>query len=123
MSSSTPARPDPDLIAAAVAACPSVAGLSGGVAGEAATYLPGRRVLGVRIDETSMSIHVVGRYGPTMAEISDEVARAVTTLAAGRTVGVVIEDLALPGDPDAATAPGGEDPFRAPGARSNPRVI
>jgi hypothetical protein len=112
-------QPEPDLIAAAVSACSTVAGLSGGLVGEAATYLPGRRITGVRIDAVTVTVHVVGRYGPSMAEISADVIRAVTPLAGGRQVSVVIEDLALPGDerrtplelPDPRGAPAGGPPL------------
>jgi hypothetical protein len=90
---------DPNAIAVAVLACRTVAGLSGGIAGEVATYQPGRRVTGVRIDDATVTVHVVGRYGPSMTEISTDVTRAVTPLAGGRQVGVVIEDLALPEEP------------------------
>ena len=106
--SPTPVQPsaaDPDLIAAAVLSCPTVAGLSGGVAGEVATYLPGRRVTGLRIDDATVTVHVVGRYGPTMTEISNQVTRAVTPLAGGRQVGVVIEDLQLDGADDGDVPP------------------
>ncbi len=111
MTSSLPTPPDPDIIAAAVLACSTVAGLSGGIAGEVATYLPGRRVTGLRIDDTTVTVHVVGRYGPTMTEISNQVTRAVTPLAGGRQVGVVIEDLQL-GRADDGDAP--PTPRRAP---------
>lgn len=104
---------DPDAIAAAVLACPTVAGLSGGVAGEVATYLPGRRVTGLRVDDATVTVHVVGRYGPTMSEISNQVTRAVTPLAGGRQVGVVIEDLLL-ADPADPPEPGGAPPGPRP---------
>lgn len=123
MTSSPPPEPDPDLIAAAVTGCSTVAGLSGGVAGAAATYLPGRRVVGVRIDDATVTVHVVGRYGPSMTEISNEVTRAVTPLAGGRQVGVVIEDLALPGegDPPASSA-ASASPFTS-GASASGRPV
>lgn len=115
MSSSLPTQPDPDIIAAAVLACSTVAGLSGGIGGEVATYLPGRRVTGLRIDDTTVTVHVVGRYGPSMTEISNQVTRAVTPLAGGRQVGVVIEDLQLEvadsqedGPPSPRAAPAGD---------------
>jgi hypothetical protein len=98
-------EPDPDVVAEAALACPTVAGLSGGVAGEVATYLPGRRVRGVRIDGSTVTVHVVGRYGPSMTEISTDVTRAVTPLAGGRQVSVVIEDLAEPGSVDGPGRP------------------
>lgn len=106
-------EPDPDAIAAAVQACTTVARLSGGIAGEVATYLPGRRVTGVRIAERTVTVHVVGVYGPSMAEISTEVNRAVAPLAAGRQVEVVIEDLEV-ADLEPAGRPGtASDPRRA----------
>lgn len=89
---------DPAAIASAVRACRSVAGLSGGFAGEAATYLPGRRVVGVRMGGMRITVHVVGRYGPTVAEIADEVTAAVHRVAGPVTVDVVVEDLAVPGE-------------------------
>ena len=115
-----PPEPDPDAIAAAVTACSTVAGLSGGVAGEVATYLPGRRVTGLRIDDATVTVHVVGRFGPTMTEISNEVTRAVTPLAGGRQVGVVIEDLLIPGA-DGPMAP--PDPRLAPADEPAPRPL
>jgi len=108
-------EPDPDAIATAVLACRTVAGLSGGIAGEVATYLPGRRVTGVRIDDATVTAHVVGRYGPSMTEISTDVTRAVTPLAGGRQVEVVIEDIGLPGTPaDPGAGPAGAGPAPAP---------
>lgn len=85
---------DADLIAAAVRSTPTVADLSGGPYGEG-TYLPGRRVLGVRVGE-AVEIHVVGRYGVTVATIAADVRRSVRPLVGDRPVHVVIEDLAWP---------------------------
>ncbi|HEY8721350.1 hypothetical protein [Pengzhenrongella sp.] len=90
---------DPDVIAAAALGCPSVARLSGGLVGEVATYLPGRRVRGVRVRDNGVSVHVVGVYGPPVTEIAREVHAAVTGLAAGLPVEVVVDDLDV--DPDA----------------------
>jgi len=66
-------KPDADAIAAAVASCPSVSGLSGGFAGEVATYLPGRRVTGVRTQADAVEVHVVARYGATLHEVESEI--------------------------------------------------
>jgi hypothetical protein len=102
------ADPDPDSIAAAVLGCLTVARLSGGIAGEVAAYLPGRRVTGLRITDTTLAVHVVGRYGPSMSEISSDVVRAVTPQAGGRQVCVVIDDLDDPAGSDGlAPLPGG----------------
>jgi len=88
--------PDPDVIAAAVLACPQVVRLSGGVAGEVATYLPGRRVAGVRITPSSVEVSVVAPYGPTAADIAAGVRAAVRAVAGPGPVHVMIADLELP---------------------------
>src|SRR4051812_17808760 len=67
--SPVPDLPDPDAIVAAIATCPSVSGLSGGIAGEVATYLPGRRVAGVRAAPGEVEVHVIARYGRALHDI------------------------------------------------------
>ncbi|MEJ7704968.1 MAG: hypothetical protein WKF47_15540 [Geodermatophilaceae bacterium] len=94
--SSLPATPDPDVLAAVTLACPLVAAMSGGVLGEVATYLPGRRIRGVRIAANGVDIHVVGVFGPSITEIVTQVRAAVEPLAAGRTLSVHVDDLKLP---------------------------
>lgn len=91
-------EPDPEVVAAAVRGCPAVTDLSAGVMGDAVTYLPGRRVVGVRIDDRAVTVHVVGRFGPTMVEIAGEVVAAVAPQARGRRVDVMIDDLTPPAD-------------------------
>lgn len=82
-----------DAIAAAVLACRSVAGLSGAVA----TYLPGRPVTGVRVASGGpVVVHVVGHYGPTVAQIAAEVTAAVRDVAGPVDVRVGVDDLLLP---------------------------
>lgn len=48
-----------DDVAALVLAVPGVVRLHGGMFGEAATYLPGRRVAGVSVTADSVDVHVV----------------------------------------------------------------
>jgi hypothetical protein len=98
------ATSDPDAVAAAVLACPDVARLSRSVPGshidgvcadvETATYLPGRRVAGVRIRGDTLLVRVVCRYGPAMAELAERVRAAVRGAApdCGR-IDVIIDDL------------------------------
>ena len=102
----TPAPADPDALvdalAAAVAACPSVARLSGGAVGEVATYLPGRRVTGVRMaPEGRVEVHVVAYLVATVATVEREVRAAVTALVGPRPVDVGIDDLELTPPPTA----------------------
>ncbi len=87
-----------ELIAAAVAACPLVAALHGGRYGHIATYLPGRRIGGVRLTESELAVHVVARYPATVTEVADQIRAAVAERAGGLPVAVTIEDLVLPGD-------------------------
>lgn len=86
-------EPDPETLAAAVSRCPSVAGLGGGAAGEVASYLPGRRVGGVRVRAEEVTISVVMRYGSSVERAAAEVRAAVRPLAGGRAVHVRIDDV------------------------------
>lgn len=84
-----------ELVAEATLGCPDVSSLSGGMVGEVATYLPGRRVTGVRVRDAVVEVHVVARYGPPMDEIGAQVRAAVTPFVGDRTVAVTIDDLAV----------------------------
>ena len=85
---------DPELIAAVVLGCPAVAALSGGPSGTAATYLPGRKVPGVRLTPTAVVVHVVARYGPPVGEVARQIRTALGGLVSTR-VDVVVEDLLM----------------------------
>jgi hypothetical protein len=94
-----------DPIAAAVQACPAVAGLHGGRFGQATTYLPGRRVAGVAVLSGEIVIGVVGRYPASVFELALQVRAAVAAVAPGVPVTVNVEDLALPGEDETGPAP------------------
>lgn len=108
---------DVDVVAAAVRGCPSVADLSGGLLGSVGTYLPGRRVPGVVVRDgasgrpPSIELHVAARYGPSMSEVDAQVRQAVTAIAPGSPVDIIIEDVIedVP-DPDPVRA----DPLTEP---------
>jgi len=93
---------DPDAVAALVVACPAVGGLSAGPFGAAATYLPGRRVSGVRLERDVVEAHVVLRYGATVAELAGQIRRALSGQVKGRRVDIVVEDVLDRADPSAA---------------------
>lgn len=89
--------PDPaELAAAAALAVPGVTGLHPGPFGEIGTYLPGRRVAGVRVrttpDGTSTEVHVVLRLGTDLRATAGAVHAAVRA-AVGGDVHVVVDDL------------------------------
>jgi hypothetical protein len=121
---SAPPVPDPDEVAAAATACPSVVELSGGAFGEISTYLPGRRVSGVRVRDDSVAVHVVAHHGTPVAEIADQVRRAVEPLVGGRRVDVGVDDLELPveeSSPGSAPSPGAPAGAPAGAPRGTPR--
>jgi len=101
-----------DEIAAEVRNLPQVSRLSGGVLGEVSTYLPGRRVVGVRVRDDGVTIHVVGVWGSAVDDIASAVRAAVhATLGRHVIVHVGVDDLdearssTVPGvpPPDACT--------------------
>ena len=84
-----------DRVAAAVLGVPGVARLHTGVFGEVATYLPGRRVDGVRLRPDRAEVHLVLAWGapvePTAAAV-----RQVAAAIAGTVVDVSVQDVADP---------------------------
>jgi NADH dehydrogenase FAD-containing subunit len=89
---------DAERVAHAVERVPTVARLSAGSTGaEVATYLPGRRVRGVRVAAGTVEVHVVARWPAVLPEVGDAVRSAATPLVGGRAVEVVIDDLEVPG--------------------------
>ena len=85
---STPA----ERAAEAALAVPGVADLHAGSFGEVGTYLPGRRVTGIRIRDDLTEVHVVAAMGSPLRELADAVRSAVTPVV-GTPVQVVVEDV------------------------------
>jgi uncharacterized alkaline shock family protein YloU len=83
-----------DVVAGAVATVPEVAGLHGGMFGEVGTYLPGRRVTGVRIADGVTEVHVVLQFGSTVRDTAARI-RDVVTAAVGGAVDVYVEDVTV----------------------------
>lgn len=79
-------------VAAAVLACPTVAGLSGGPFGTVGTYLPGRRVTGVQITDAEVTVRVVARLAP-LTRVEAEVRAAVGVLVPGLPVHLAVDDI------------------------------
>ncbi|WP_246081524.1 hypothetical protein [Nocardioides litoris] len=92
-----PAEPA-DLVAAAVLAVPGVAGLHGGVLGEVGTYLPGRRVAGVRLRDDRAEVHLTVEMGAPLHDTVRLVREAVRGVVGGP-VDVTVEDVVAPGTP------------------------
>ena len=96
--------PDPvalaERVAAAVAAHPAVAGLHGGIYGSVATYLPGRKLVGVRIGEGDepVEVAVVLRADRPIPETVRSLRREVSRLCGGAAVDITVADIVLPGE-------------------------
>jgi hypothetical protein len=90
--SSDPEVEPAELIADAVLAVPGVAGLHGGMFGEVATYLPGRRVLGVALGDDSCAIHISVRYPAHVIETAERVRAALVPML-DVPVDVTVEDV------------------------------
>jgi len=88
--------PDLDLVAAAALGCPLIAGLTGGRFGEAATYLPGRRLLGVRSVGEEVEIHVVARWDSPLPDVAEAVRTAVAPYVGAMAVAVFVDDIDVP---------------------------
>ncbi|ETA03821.1 hypothetical protein CcI6DRAFT_00657 [Frankia sp. CcI6] len=122
---------NPDAVARTVLSCPGVVRLIGapvrhkdrhrvpdggaGAAAEVATYLPGRRVEGVRVRPDGILVQIVCRYGERLGELAARVRAAVLVVEPGcPRVDVVIRDLAIP-DPDLSCPQGPDAAVVGPG--------
>lgn len=100
MSTTPGTGPDPavlaELVADAAAAHPSVARLDGGTFGAVATWLPGRRLVGVHVGET-VEVGVVLTLDRPVPDAVASLRRTLAPLVGGIPVDVVVSDVVLPG--------------------------
>jgi hypothetical protein len=86
-----------DRVAAAVTACPGVARLADAdLAGTLATYLPGRRVTGVRAGPDGLELALVARWGVAIPGLVTDVRAAVRPLVGDGRVDVHVVDVEEP---------------------------
>ncbi|MDL5156613.1 hypothetical protein [Actinomycetospora termitidis] len=98
-----------ERVAGALLAHPDVVRLSGGTFGSIATYLPGRRLVGVALGdgEEPARISVVLRLGARVRPTAEALRALVAAETGARRVDVVVTDVVDPADPTdpAAAAP------------------
>jgi hypothetical protein len=105
---------DVDAVAAAVLACPGVAALEGGQFGEVASYLPGRKVMGVMVSGGRVTVQIRARWAVPAPDLARRITGALVPLTGHHPVDVVIADIDdPPGALAAAGAPAGGTVFRA----------
>lgn len=92
-------RCDVDAIAAAALACPAVAGLHEGGTRAVATYLPGRRVVGVRVEDRRVLVSVVLAPGSSVRSLDAQVRSALASHVEGREIDVHVADVQTAMDP------------------------
>lgn len=91
---------DADAIAAAVRDAPGVSDLHGGVQGEIALLLPGRRIPGLRLGDTACEVHVAVEWDADIPRTAAAIRATVAPLAGGRPVIVTVEDVDEPWQAD-----------------------
>ena len=99
-----------DRVAAAVSACSGVVSLTSGGHRPVATYLPGRQVTGVDVDDHRIRVAVVGALGMPIPVLAAQVRAALVPYAGSRVVDVDVVDVQpVPdsGPPHAAYGHGG----------------
>ncbi|GAA2367595.1 hypothetical protein Cme02nite_28650 [Catellatospora methionotrophica] len=109
---------DVEAVAAATRACRGVEKLLVGLP-EVATYLPGRRVPGVRVSDTTVEVQLRAAWAIPAYEVGAAVQAAVAPLAGGRAVDVRIAEL---GDPPAITPDGADSRPTAVASRPGARL-
>jgi hypothetical protein len=84
-----------DELALLVLAVPGVVRLHGGGYGEIGTYLPGRRVAGVKLTDDRIEVHVVLAAGVPVRDAAQRIHAALAAVTAGRQVHVCVDDVAV----------------------------
>jgi hypothetical protein len=84
---------DIDALASAALGCPTVAGLHQGGTRFVATYLPERRVVGVRVEESRVLVSVVLAKGASVRTLEQQVRGALAPLVGGRAIDVHVADV------------------------------
>jgi hypothetical protein len=111
-----------DAVAAVVRGCAGVSALDSGPFGEVASYLPGRIVPGVAVDDSRIRVQVRSEWGVPATDVAAQITAAVAPLAGPRPVDVTIADI---DDPPAAQPTGVADGTVSPrpGAVVGPRAV
>jgi hypothetical protein len=84
---------DIDAVAAIVRGCAGVSALDGGLYGEVASYLPGRTVPGVAVDDSRIRVQVRSQWGVPATEVAALITAGLAPLAGPRAIDVAIADI------------------------------
>jgi hypothetical protein len=84
---------DVDALAEATLGCPAVARLHPGGTKFVATYLPGRRVVGVRVEDHRVLVSVGLAHDASVQTLEKEIREALAPLVQGREIDVHVADV------------------------------
>ena len=99
---------DVDAVASAVRACPGVSDLADSRFGDAATYLPGRRVTGIAAKGETVRVSVRAKWGVPASDLLDQITAALMPSLADRRIELVVAEI---DDPPRLASP---EPFAPP---------
>ena len=85
-----------DTVEAIVRAVPGVADLHAGMYGEVGTYLPGRRVAGIRVGDRAVEVHITAHADRPVRETAAAVRAAIAAQWPERSIDVTVEGVVLP---------------------------
>lgn len=85
-----------EVVTDAVISVDGVVATHSGMFGEVGTYLPGRRIPGIRLGDDAVEVHVTVSYGSDLARTAAAIRSRVSALTGARTVDVRIEDIVTP---------------------------
>lgn len=121
---------DVDAVAEAVRSCAGVSDLAPGLPGSVATYLPGRRVVGIAVDEERVRIQVRMQWAASAPEVGARIRAAVRPHVGHRTIDIFVADVDDPPrrqrvhtgpPPRSRPHPPRRDVSDAPGPDTSPR--
>jgi len=106
---------DVDAVAAIVRGCAGVSALDGGPFGDITSYLPGRIVPGVAVDDSRIRVQVRSKWGVPASDLATLITAALAPLAGTRRVDVAIADIDdppvdVPAQPGSRTVRARPDP-------------
>ena len=99
---------DVDAVASAVRACPGVSDLVDGRFGDATTYLPGRRVVGIAVKGETVRVSVRAKWGVPASDLLDQITAVLMPSLGGRRIELVVAEI---DDPPPLASP---EPFASP---------
>ena len=101
---------DIDAVANTVRACAGVSDLFDGAFGDSTSYLPGRRVTGVSVNQDTVRVSVRAKWGVPASDLLGQITSALKPSLANRRIEIVVADIDDPpsfaAQPPVAVLPG-----------------